>query len=39
MNYLNGDNYVGEWKENKRNGQGTLTLMNGNKYFGKFKDD
>ena len=33
-----GEKYVGEFKDNKRNGQGTITLSNGNKYVGEFKD-
>ena len=31
--------YVGEWKDGKRNGQGTFTSADGNKYVGEFKDD
>ena len=33
------DKYVGEFKDGKRNGQGTYTYANGNKYVGEFKDD
>ena len=40
-----GDKYVGEWKDDKRNGQGTRTWAFGNynwgtarKYVGEFKD-
>jgi hypothetical protein len=33
------DEYVGEYKNGKRNGQGTLTLPDGTKYVGEFKDD
>ncbi len=35
--YTNGD-YVGAWKNGKRNGQGTYTFANGNKYVGWYKD-
>ena len=42
--YTNGNKYVGEWKDGKRHGQGTLTHANGDiqsGYFskGKFKND
>ena len=30
--------YVGEFKDGLQNGQGILTLPNGEKYFGDFKD-
>ena len=33
-----GDKYVGEWKDNKRHGQGTLIWSNGRKYVGEYKD-
>ena len=33
-----GDKYVGEWKDNKYNGQGTVTYASGDKYVGEFKD-
>ena len=32
-------NYVGEWMDDKRNGQFTVTYANGDKYVGEFKDD
>ena len=40
----NGDKYVGEWKDDKFNGQGTFTFgprskWAGDKYVGEFKDD
>ena len=33
-----GDKKVGEYKDGKRNGQGTLTFANGDKYEGEYKD-
>ena len=33
-----GNKYVGEWKDDKRDGQGTYTYANGDKYVGEFKD-
>ena len=36
--YTNGD-YVGAWKNGKRNGQGTYTFASGNKYVGDYQDD
>jgi len=35
--YDNGE-YIGEWLNNKRNGQGTFTFNDGNKYIGQYKD-
>ncbi|MBT7013512.1 MAG: hypothetical protein HN962_01035 [Actinobacteria bacterium] len=37
-NLLDGAKYVGEWKNGKRNGQGTFTFPDGEKYVGEFKD-
>ena len=34
----NGEKYVGEWKDDKRHGQGTNTWASGEKYVGEFKD-
>ena len=34
-----GDKYVGEYKDGKRNGQGTYTWSDGAKYVGENKDD
>ena len=34
-----GAKYVGEFKDNKRHGQGTATFANGAKYVGEFRDD
>ena len=30
---------MGEWKNDKKNGHGTLTLVNGTKYVGEIKDN
>ncbi len=37
--FASGNKYVGEFKDDKRNGQGTFTFANGEKYVGEFKDD
>ena len=37
--YASGDEYVGEWSDNKKDGQGTYTSANGSKYVGEFKND
>ena len=37
--FKSGDKYVGEYKDGKRNGQGTLTFRGGDKYVGEYKDD
>ena len=37
--YADGDKFVGEYKDDKRNGQGTYTYANGDKYVGEYKDD
>ena len=40
MIYENGDLYDGEWQHGKKNGQGTLTLKNGNiSHKGSWVDD
>ena len=36
--WSDGSKYVGEFKEGKKNGQGTLTSPDGRKYVGEFKD-
>ena len=36
--WANGNKYVGEWQNNKRNGQGTYTWANGDKYYGNQND-
>ncbi|MBC93316.1 MAG: hypothetical protein CMM38_06705 [Rhodospirillaceae bacterium] len=37
--YDNEYKYVGEFKDNKKHGQGTYTWATGNKYVGEFKDN
>ena len=37
--FPDGSQYVGEWKDDKRNGQGTFTFPNGGKYVGEFRDN
>ena len=34
-----GQKYVGEWKDDKKHGQGTATWPDGQKYVGEWKDD
>ena len=36
---VDGDKYVGEWKDDLLHGQGTYTYANGDKYVGEFKDN
>ena len=36
--YPDGSRYVGKYRDNQRNGQGTLTFANGDKYVGEWKD-
>ena len=36
--YANGDKYVGEWRNGKYHGQGTLTYDNGGEYVGEFRN-
>ena len=38
LNYANGDSYEGEFKDNKRNGQGTFYSKTGDVYTGKWAD-
>jgi hypothetical protein len=38
MTFLDGSKFVGEWKNNKIDGQGTFTWPDGSKYAGEFKD-
>ena len=37
--YTDGRKYVGEFKDGKRHGQGTVIFADGRKYVGKWKDD
>ena len=37
--WVAGTTEAGEWKDGKRNGQGTLTFANGCKYKGEWRDD
>ena len=37
--FADGDKYVGEFRDNKFNGQGTYTYADGAKYVGEYKDD
>ena len=39
MIYPNGQKYFGEWKKNKRHGQGKLTKLDGTILIGKWEDD
>ncbi len=34
-----GNKYIGEWKNNKKNGQGTMTYFTASSYKGSWKDD
>ena len=36
---VDGEQYVGEWKDDKPHGQGTNTFADGYKYVGEWKDD
>lgn len=36
--YPDGSKYVGQWKDNKQNGQGIYTWPDGSKYVGQFKN-
>ena len=39
LTFANGAKYVGEWKDDKRHGQGNATFANGDKYVGEWKDN
>ena len=36
--FPDGDKYVGEWKDDKKNGQGTFTDANGKSTSGRYED-
>ena len=38
IDYANGDVYVGEHRDDQRNGQGTHTYANGDVYIGEHRD-
>ena len=38
ITYPDGNKYVGEWKDDKENGQGTKTWKDGSNYVGEYKD-
>ena len=37
--FINKDQYVGNWEEDKMSGQGTYTFANGDTYEGNFADN
>ncbi|MDC0604601.1 trypsin-like peptidase domain-containing protein [Amylibacter sp.] len=37
--WANGNKYIGEWQNNKRNGQGINTWADGEKYIGEWQND
>ncbi len=39
LTYVSGAKYVGEYKDDKKHGQGTYTFTEGASYVGEFKDD
>ena len=39
ITFNDGGKYVGQWKANKRNGQGTTTWPDGENYAGEYRDD
>jgi hypothetical protein len=39
LEFINLDQYAGEWKDGMMNGQGTFTWTNGEKYVGEWKDN
>ena len=38
LTWPSGQEYVGEWRDDKKNGQGTSTYANGDKYVGEHRD-
>ena len=39
INFSDGINYEGEWKDGTRHGEGTFTSSDGRKWVGEFKND
>ena len=39
ITFASGNKYVGEYRDDKRTGQGTFTWPNGDKYVGEWRDD
>ena len=39
VEYSSGNKFVGEWKDNLKHGQGTMTWTDGSKYVGEYKGD
>jgi S1-C subfamily serine protease len=39
IRFNDGETYVGEWRNDKRNGQGTTTFPDGHRYVGEYRDD
>ena len=39
LTFSNRDEYNGEWKDNKQNGQGDAKYHNGDRYVGEWKDN
>ena len=37
LSYSDGENYEGDWKDGKYNGQGIYTYANGSKYVGAYR--
>ena len=37
--YASGNKYVGDWRDDKRNGLGTYTFLNGGEFVGEFCDN
>jgi len=37
--FPSGNKYVGQWKDNQKNGQGSFTFADGEKYVGQYKDN
>ena len=39
MTFACGDKYVGQWKDDKIDGQGSIIFIHGDKYVGQWKDE